>query len=63
MLQRAGTRYRAIALDGLDEYRRSRRKLIAAGAKRSFPGHGAPFSVKRWSRTLLGAARTHARRR
>ena len=54
MLQWAGTRYHVIALDDLAEYERSWLKLIAAGAQRIFPAHGAPFPVARLKENMLG---------
>jgi glyoxylase-like metal-dependent hydrolase (beta-lactamase superfamily II) len=52
MLQWAGTHYRVIALDDADEYDRSWRKLIDAGARRIFPAHGEPFPAERLNENL-----------
>jgi len=45
MLQFAGTKYCVIALNAIDEYYKSWRKIIAENAKRIFPSHGRPFGA------------------
>jgi len=45
MLQFAGTKYCVIALNDIDEYYKSWRKIIAENAKRIFPSHGRPFGA------------------
>lgn len=52
MPQFMGTKYCVILLEDLEEYYRSWRKLIAAGAQRIFPAHGEPFAACRLTENL-----------
>jgi glyoxylase-like metal-dependent hydrolase (beta-lactamase superfamily II) len=52
MLAFAGTHYCVIFICKIDDYYDSWVKMIAAGAKRIFPAHGAPFSVDKLVKNL-----------
>jgi len=52
MLQFAGTKNCVIFICNMDEYYKSWRKIIAAGAKMIYPAHGKPFSVKQLKTNL-----------
>ena len=47
MLQFAGAKYCVIALDHIDEYYASWRKIISENAKQIYPSHGRPFGVEK----------------
>jgi glyoxylase-like metal-dependent hydrolase (beta-lactamase superfamily II) len=51
-LQFAGTKYCVIAVEDIDEYYQSWRKLISCGAQRILPAHGKPFAVEELSRHM-----------
>jgi hydroxyacylglutathione hydrolase len=51
-LQWAGARHCVISVDDLDEYYASWRKILAAGARRIFPGHGRPFDAEELRRDI-----------
>jgi glyoxylase-like metal-dependent hydrolase (beta-lactamase superfamily II) len=43
MFQFAGTKYCVILIQDLEQYYRTWTKILEAGAKQIFPGHGKPF--------------------
>jgi hydroxyacylglutathione hydrolase len=51
-LQRAGAKHCVISVDDLDEYYASWRKILSAGARRIFPGHGRPFDAEELRRNI-----------
>lgn len=52
MLRFAGTKNCVIFICDMDEYYKSWRKIIAAGAQMIYPAHGKPFSVDRLKANL-----------
>ena len=52
MLQFAGTKNCVIFICDMDEYYKSWRKIVAAGAKTIYPAHGKSFAVKRLKANL-----------
>lgn len=52
MLRFAGTKNCVIFICDMDEYYKSWRKIIAAGAKMIYPAHGKPFSADRLKANL-----------
>jgi hydroxyacylglutathione hydrolase len=51
-LRFAGTKYCVIFIADMDAYYKSWEKVIAAGAQRIFPAHGAPFTVDKLKTNL-----------
>jgi len=51
-LQFAGTKYCVILITNMGDYYQSWEKVIAAGARRIFPAHGAPFAVDKLKTNL-----------
>lgn len=58
MLRFAGTKHCVVFVGNLDEYYKSWRKLLAAGAKRILPAHGKPFPSSELARDM---GKNHAR--
>jgi glyoxylase-like metal-dependent hydrolase (beta-lactamase superfamily II) len=51
-LRFAGTKYCVILITNMGDYYQSWEKVIAAGARRIFPAHGAPFAVDKLKTNL-----------
>ncbi|MFZ0925601.1 MAG: MBL fold metallo-hydrolase [Halobacteriota archaeon] len=51
-LRFAGTKYCVIFITDMDAYYKSWEKVIAAGGRRIFPAHGAPFTVDKLKTNL-----------